>query len=104
MPSVRAPVHAQASPEWLSDSLPVSPASLTVPLPIPSPVTTLAAAIEVEEDEFLEVGAQLKRHRSILHDHTKCLDAFPPTLIEGFGQDITELLDKSGVVRDEIHS
>ncbi|GKC84353.1 hypothetical protein Tco_1140070, partial [Tanacetum coccineum] len=32
------------------------------------------------------------------------LDAFPPTLIEGFGQDITELLDRSGAGRYEVHS
>ncbi|GKD04166.1 hypothetical protein Tco_1179140 [Tanacetum coccineum] len=67
-------------------------------------MTTPAAAIAVEEDEFLEVGAQLELHGSILHEHTERLDALPPTIIEGFGWDITELLDRSGEVRDEIHS
>ncbi|GJY68665.1 hypothetical protein Tco_0471647 [Tanacetum coccineum] len=36
MPLVRAPVQTPASPEWSSGSLPVSPASLTVPSPVAS--------------------------------------------------------------------
>ncbi|GJX10951.1 hypothetical protein Tco_0200810 [Tanacetum coccineum] len=77
-PPSQAPVLTPASPERSSGSLPVSPASLTVPLPVPSPVTTLEATIAVDEDEFLEVGMQLELHG--------------------------KLLDRSGVVRDEIHS
>ncbi|GJV47991.1 hypothetical protein Tco_1438203 [Tanacetum coccineum] len=79
-------------------------AFLTIPSPVPTPVTTLVAIITVDGDEFLEVGAQLDLHRSILHDHTQRLDALLPTLIKGFRRDITELLDRSGAVRDEIHS
>ncbi|GKE32837.1 hypothetical protein Tco_1452159, partial [Tanacetum coccineum] len=57
--------------------------------PIPtSPVTTPAATIAVDEDEFITVGAQLELHGSILHDHTQRLNALPPTLLEGMGQDI----------------
>ncbi|GKB52767.1 hypothetical protein Tco_0903520, partial [Tanacetum coccineum] len=67
-------------------------------------VTTPAATIIVDEDEFLEVGAQLEIHRSILHDHTQRLDALPPTLLEGHGRDIIELFDRSRAVREEIHS
>ncbi|GKB28663.1 hypothetical protein Tco_0868064 [Tanacetum coccineum] len=37
---------------------------------ITSPVTTPAATIAVDEDKFLEVGAQLELYGSILHDHT----------------------------------
>ncbi|GJS21506.1 hypothetical protein Tco_0450138 [Tanacetum coccineum] len=59
-PLVRAPIQAPALPEWSSGSLLVSPASLTVPPPIASPVTTPAATLEVDEDDFLEVGAQLE--------------------------------------------
>ncbi|GJR93285.1 hypothetical protein Tco_0265459 [Tanacetum coccineum] len=66
----QAPVQIPASPEWSSGSLPISPASLTIPSPVPSLVTTSAATIAVDEDEFLEVGAQLKLHGSILPDHT----------------------------------
>ncbi|GKD65756.1 hypothetical protein Tco_1307864 [Tanacetum coccineum] len=103
-PPVRAPVQTPTSPEWSSGSLPVSPASLTIPSPIASPVTTPAATIAVDEDEFIEVGAQLELHGSILQDHTQHLDALPPTLLEGMGRDITELYDRLVVVRGEIHS
>ncbi|GKD81114.1 hypothetical protein Tco_1347953 [Tanacetum coccineum] len=65
-----------ASPEWSSDSLLVSLASLTIPSPVASPVTTPAAIIAVDEDEF----------------------------IEGMGRDINELYDRSAAVRGEIHS
>ncbi|GKB61997.1 hypothetical protein Tco_0918183 [Tanacetum coccineum] len=76
-PSSRAPVQTPASPEWSSGSLPVTPASLSVPSPVASPVTTPAATIAIDEDEFLEVEAQLELHGSILHDHTQHLDALP---------------------------
>ncbi|GKB43447.1 hypothetical protein Tco_0888389 [Tanacetum coccineum] len=69
-----------------------------------SPVTTLATTIAVDEDEFLEVGAHLELHGSLLHDYTQRLDALPPTLLEGHGRDIIELFDRSRAVREEIHS
>nr|GEY84550.1 hypothetical protein [Tanacetum cinerariifolium] len=69
-PLSRAPVHTPTSPEWSFGSLPVSPASLTAPSPIPLPVTTLTTIIVVDEDKFLEVGALLELHGSILYDHT----------------------------------
>ncbi|GJV05696.1 putative reverse transcriptase domain-containing protein [Tanacetum coccineum] len=53
-PLSRAPVQNPALPEWSSGSLPVSPASLTVPSPVASPVTTLTATIALDEEEFLE--------------------------------------------------
>ncbi|GKE74289.1 hypothetical protein Tco_1536330, partial [Tanacetum coccineum] len=70
MPLVRALIQTPTSPEWSSNSLLVSPASLIVPSPVASPETTPSTTITVEEDEFLEVGAQLELHGSILHDHT----------------------------------
>ncbi|GKG28586.1 hypothetical protein Tco_0415951 [Tanacetum coccineum] len=103
-PLVRAPVQTLASPEWSSSSLPVSPASLTVPSPVASLVTTLAATIIVDGDEFLEVGSQLELHESILHDHTYHLDALPPTLFEGYCRDFTRLFMRSEEICDEIHS
>ncbi|GJY37277.1 hypothetical protein Tco_0422655 [Tanacetum coccineum] len=103
-PTSRAPVQTPASPEWSSGSLPISPASLTVPSPVASLVTTPAATIAVDEDEFLEVGAQLKLHGSILHDHTQCLDALPPTLFKGYDRDFTRLFARSKAVHDEINS
>ncbi|GJZ17151.1 hypothetical protein Tco_0553274 [Tanacetum coccineum] len=60
-PLVRAPVETPASPEWSSGSLPVSPASLTVPSPIASPVITPAATIAIDEDEFLEFVMRFTR-------------------------------------------
>ncbi|GJS78406.1 hypothetical protein Tco_0728287 [Tanacetum coccineum] len=99
-----APVQTSASPEWSSGSLPVLPASLTIPSPIASLVTTPATTITVDEDEFLEVGAQLELHGSILHDHTQRLDALPPTLLEGYDRDLKELYTRSRAARDEIFS
>ncbi|GKE52607.1 hypothetical protein Tco_1487763, partial [Tanacetum coccineum] len=78
-------------------SPPVSPA-------IPSPVATPSSATTLNEDDLLEIGAQLKLDGSILHIHIEHLDALPPTLFEGYGQDFTELFSRSKVVREEIYS
>nr|GEZ88119.1 hypothetical protein [Tanacetum cinerariifolium] len=94
-----APVQTPASPAWLSGSLPISPSSSIVSSPIASPVTTLAATIAVDEDEFLEVGAQLELHESILHDHTHRLGALPPTLFDCYDRDLRELYTRSREVR-----
>nr|GEU86276.1 hypothetical protein [Tanacetum cinerariifolium] len=55
-------------------SVPISPSSPVVPSPIASPVTTPAATISVDEDQFLE----------------------------GYDKDLRELYTRSAVVRDEI--
>ncbi|GKB81017.1 hypothetical protein Tco_0947912 [Tanacetum coccineum] len=99
-----APVQTLPSPEWLSGSLPISPSSSVALSPIASPVATLIATITVDEDQFLEVGAQLELHGSILHDHTLRLDVLPPTLFADIDRDVRELYTRSGVVRDEIFS
>nr|GEV13367.1 hypothetical protein [Tanacetum cinerariifolium] len=65
-----APVQTPPSPDWSLSFSPVSPSSLVVSSPIASPVATLTAIISVDEDEFIEVEAQLKLHGSILHNHT----------------------------------
>nr|GFA84332.1 hypothetical protein [Tanacetum cinerariifolium] len=75
-----------------------------VPIPVASPVTTPAATIAVDEDDFLEVGAQLELHGSILHDHTQRLDALPPAFFEGYDRDLRELYTRTRAVRDEIFS
>ncbi|GKD27956.1 hypothetical protein Tco_1234170 [Tanacetum coccineum] len=49
-----APVQTRPSPEWSSGSFLVSPSSPAVPTLVASPVTTSAATIAVDEDEFLE--------------------------------------------------
>ncbi|GJZ33790.1 hypothetical protein Tco_0579226 [Tanacetum coccineum] len=104
IPPARVPIQTPPSPDWSSGSLPVSPSSPAVPTLLASPVTTPVATIIVGEDEFLEVGAQLELHGSILHDHTWRLDALPPTLFEGYDRDLRELYTKSKEVKDEIFS
>ncbi|GJW13614.1 hypothetical protein Tco_0017747 [Tanacetum coccineum] len=99
-----APVQTPSSPEWSLSSLPVSPSSPIVPSPIASSVATLTATISIDEDQFIEVGAQLELHGSILHDHTKRLDALPPTLVADIDRDVRELYTRSGAVKDEIFS
>ncbi|GJX12715.1 hypothetical protein Tco_0204473 [Tanacetum coccineum] len=83
------PVQTPPSPEWSSGSLPVSPAPSTVPSPIPSPITSLVATstttILVDEDQFIEIGAQLELYWEI-------------------DRDVRELYTRSGAVRDEIFS
>ncbi|GKB86706.1 hypothetical protein Tco_0958978 [Tanacetum coccineum] len=91
------PVRTPTSPDWFLESPPASPI-------MPSPVATPAPAATLDEDDLLEVGAQLELHGSILHDHTECLDVLPPTLFEGYRQDLTELFARLGTVTDEIHS
>ncbi|GJR99006.1 hypothetical protein Tco_0271180 [Tanacetum coccineum] len=97
-------VQTPPSPEWSLGSLLVSPSSLVVPSPIASPVATPAATISVDEGQFIEVGAQLELHGSILHDHTQHLDTLPPTLVTYIDRDVRELYTRSGAVKDEIFS
>ncbi|GJY21510.1 hypothetical protein Tco_0394076 [Tanacetum coccineum] len=99
-----AHVQTPPSPEWSSSSLPVLPSSPAVPTLVASLVTTSAATIAVDEDEFLEVRVQLELHRSKLHDHTQRLDALPPTLFEGYDRDLRELYTRLWAVRDDIFS
>ncbi|GJV22115.1 hypothetical protein Tco_1371135 [Tanacetum coccineum] len=71
-------------------------------VPLAAPVQTLPspewllATISVAEDQFLDVGAQLELHRSILHDYTQRLDALPPILFEGYDRDLRKLYTRSG--------
>ncbi|GJR65060.1 hypothetical protein Tco_0011125 [Tanacetum coccineum] len=105
---VAAPIKTPSSLEWSLGSLLVSPSSPVVSSPIGSLVATPAATISVDEDQFIEVRAQLELHESILHDHTQRLDALPPTLFEGYDRDLRELYIGQGQlemrVRDDIFS
>ncbi|GJR57659.1 hypothetical protein Tco_1499821 [Tanacetum coccineum] len=87
-----APVQ---TPRRSLGSLPVSPSSPVVPSPIASLVATPTATISVDEDQFIEVGAQLELHGSILQDHTQRLDALPPTLIMDIDRDVRELYTRA---------
>nr|GEU62587.1 ribonuclease H-like domain-containing protein [Tanacetum cinerariifolium] len=116
-PPLAPPVQTPPSSEWSSSSFLISPSpsivplpisspmiSLTVPSPIASPVATPIATIPVNEDQSIEVGAQLELYLSILQDHTQRLDAMPPTLFAEIDRDARELYTRSGTVRDEIFS
>nr|GEZ08814.1 hypothetical protein [Tanacetum cinerariifolium] len=116
-PPAAPPNQTPPLPKWTSGLLPISPSPsvvhspvsspmipLTVPSPIASPMATSTATISVDEDQFIEVGAQLKLYRGILQDHTQRLDAMPPTLFAEIDRDVRELYTRSGVVRDEIFS
>ncbi|GJU41138.1 hypothetical protein Tco_1194095, partial [Tanacetum coccineum] len=97
-----APVQTLPSLEWSSGSLHISPSSPVVSSPIDLLVATPTATISVDEDQFIEVGAQLELHRSRLHDHIQRLDAPPPTLVTDIDRDVRELYTRLGAVRDEI--
>ncbi|GKF83439.1 hypothetical protein Tco_0245095, partial [Tanacetum coccineum] len=101
------------SPYWTPGSLPISPLHSDVSSPVSSPLISLifsspaatpTATIPVDEDQFIEVGAQLELYWSILQDHTQRLDAMPPTLFAEIDRDVIELYTRSGAVRDEIFS
>ncbi|GKF25167.1 hypothetical protein Tco_0081061, partial [Tanacetum coccineum] len=112
-PPSAPPVQKPPSPDWTPGSLPISPSHFDVPSPVssplisltvPLPVATPTATIPVDEDQFIEVGAQLELYRSILQNHTQRLDAMPPTLFAEIDRDVGELYTRSGAVRDEIFS
>nr|GEW27800.1 hypothetical protein [Tanacetum cinerariifolium] len=99
-PPPEPPVQTPPSLEWMAGSLPISPSpyvvpspvsspmmSLTVSLPIALPMATSAATISVDEDQFIEVEAQLELYKSILQDHTQRLDAMPPILFAEINKD-----------------
>nr|GEW84789.1 hypothetical protein [Tanacetum cinerariifolium] len=80
--------------------LPISPSPSVVPLPVsspmipltvPSPIATSTSTISVNEDQFIEVEAQLELYRGILQDHTQPLYAMPPTLFMEIDRDVREL-------------
>nr|GEV36409.1 reverse transcriptase domain-containing protein [Tanacetum cinerariifolium] len=85
------PVQTPPSPEWLSSSMPISPSSLLVPSLIASLVATTTTTISVDDDQFIDIRAQLELHGSVLHDHTQCLVALPPTLIVDIDRDVREM-------------
>nr|GFC75860.1 hypothetical protein [Tanacetum cinerariifolium] len=99
------------SPEWSYGLFFISPAPSAVLSLISSPMISLTvssplstATILVDEDQFIEIGAQLELFRGTLQDHTQRLDAMPPTLFTGINRDVRELYTRSGVVRDKIFS
>nr|GEZ51157.1 hypothetical protein [Tanacetum cinerariifolium] len=67
-------------------------------------VATPTTTILVDEDQFIEIGAQLELFSGILQDHTQRLDVIPPTLCASIDRDVRELYTRSSMVRDEIFS
>ncbi|GJS13706.1 hypothetical protein Tco_0408178 [Tanacetum coccineum] len=61
---------------------PLAPPAQTPPSPKWSSTT-----ISVDEDQFIEVGAQLELYGGILQDHTRCLDVMPPNLFADINRD-----------------
>nr|GEV08508.1 hypothetical protein [Tanacetum cinerariifolium] len=61
------------------------------PIQTPPYLEWSLATISVDEDQFIEVGAQLELHASILYDHTQLMDALPPTLVVDVDRDVREL-------------
>ncbi|GKE31043.1 hypothetical protein Tco_1450365 [Tanacetum coccineum] len=111
-PSV-PPVQTPPSLDWTPGSLPISPSHSDVPSPVSSPLISLIvpslmatpkATIPVDEDQFIEVGAQLELYGCILQDHTQHLDVMPPTLFAEINRDVRELYTRSRAVTDEIFS
>nr|GEW57262.1 RNA-directed DNA polymerase, eukaryota [Tanacetum cinerariifolium] len=60
-----------------------------------SPMPTSTSTILVDEDQFIEVGAQLELYKGILQGHTQRLDAMPPTLFVEIDRDVRELYTRS---------
>nr|GEX02819.1 hypothetical protein [Tanacetum cinerariifolium] len=116
-PPPAPPVQTPPSPKWTSGSLLISPSPSVVPSPVSSPIillivpspialpmATSPTTIPVDEDHFIEVGAQLELYRSILQDHTYLLNVMPPTLFVEIDRDVRELYTRSRAVKDEIFS
>ncbi|GJY26275.1 hypothetical protein Tco_0401001 [Tanacetum coccineum] len=115
-PAPSSPVQTPPSPELSSGSLPISPAPSTIPSPIPSllasPVATLTTTILVDEDPFIEIGAQSRalrdeifsqryRLRSLEHEQERTTVTFealwrPVLALEAWaGRVDTRLVDTS---------
>ncbi|GKE44541.1 hypothetical protein Tco_1471825 [Tanacetum coccineum] len=93
-PPPAPPAQTPPSPEWLSGSLPVSPAPFIIPSPISLPMIPLTVPSPVASPATVETNSY----------HTIRLEELSPALFERYDRDIGELFTKSGTVRDEIFS
>ncbi|GKF60831.1 hypothetical protein Tco_0177617 [Tanacetum coccineum] len=85
-----APVQTSPSLEWSSGSLPISPTPSIIPSPISSPMIPLivpspvASPATAESEGFLtELGAQVKIHGGLIHDHTVRLGSYHLLCLRG---------------------
>ncbi|GKC42338.1 hypothetical protein Tco_1060060 [Tanacetum coccineum] len=88
-PPPAPPIQIPPSPEWTSDSLPISPSPSIVPLPVSSPTIPLtvpspvATPSTVEIEGFLtKLKAQVEMQRGLIRDHAVRLEELSPTLFE----------------------
>nr|GFA03467.1 hypothetical protein [Tanacetum cinerariifolium] len=84
-PPSAPPMLTPSSPEWTSDSLPISPSPSVVPSPVLSPIIPLSR----------DAGG-------LIRNHSVRLEELSPALFERYDRDIGELFTRSGEVRDEI--
>ncbi|GJZ34913.1 hypothetical protein Tco_0580730 [Tanacetum coccineum] len=87
-PPPAPPVQTPPSPQWTSDSLPISPLPSVVPSPVSSPMIPLTAP---------SLGG-------LIHDHAIRLEELSLALFERYDRDIGELFTRTGAVREEILS
>ncbi|GKA09136.1 hypothetical protein Tco_0688467, partial [Tanacetum coccineum] len=99
------PIQTPPLIEWTSGLLPISPSPFVVPSPISSPMIPLTVPSPValpataETEGFLtEIGAQVKMHEGLIHDHAVRLEELSAALFERYNRDIGELFTRSGVV------
>ncbi|GJW92309.1 hypothetical protein Tco_0169862 [Tanacetum coccineum] len=102
-PPPAPPVQIPPSPEYTSGSLPISSSPSVVPSPISSPMIPLtvpsliATPATAKSEKFLtELGAQVKMHGGLIHDHAVRLEDLSPTLFKRYDRDIGELFTRSG--------
>nr|GFA82238.1 hypothetical protein [Tanacetum cinerariifolium] len=94
-------IQTPSLPEWLSGLLPVSPAHFIVPLPISSPMISLAIPSSVAspakveaEGFFTELGAQVKMQGGLIRDHTVRLGEISHALFKRYDRDIGKLFTR----------
>ncbi|GJX82216.1 hypothetical protein Tco_0331697, partial [Tanacetum coccineum] len=110
-PPPAPPAKTPPSLEWLSGSLPISPAPSIVPLPVSSPMISLtvpspaASPATAETEGFLtELGARVEMQGGLVRDHTVGLEELSHALFERYDRDIRKLFTRPGAVREEIFS
>ncbi|GJW68767.1 hypothetical protein Tco_0123191 [Tanacetum coccineum] len=109
-------IEEEATPEGQQQVVPIVDTTASEPLGLEYGAARRHALESIEEiaPSTYEVGQssrsmpeqqgadKLELHGSILHDHTRRLDALPPTLVADIDRDVIELYTSSGLVRDEI--
>ncbi|GKF29296.1 hypothetical protein Tco_0095638 [Tanacetum coccineum] len=88
-PPPAPPVQTSPSPEWTSNSLPISPSPSVVPSPVSSPMIPLtvpslvATPATAKTRGFLaELGAQVEMQGGLIRNHVVRLEELSPALFE----------------------